>query len=90
MNDKRNEVEIYGTKIVTSKIVEVQQLLKKYPSIRFIGNPIGWGDFQVINYGGAVLECNSFQKEITNLHYIYLEEPPKRSWWKFWKRVKDE
>ena len=66
MQDYRNQVEHSGIKSWFNHLKDVQNLMKKYPSIRFLHNPEFYcsHSYFVISFGGDVKECNEFSNEI--------------------------
>ena len=86
MIDKNNEMEHSGIKIQFNHIKDVQNLMKKYDSIRFLHNPMFWkhGSYFEIAVGGKAVEVNEFTKEIYEANWDWEKPQPEKKipWWK--------
>lgn len=83
MIDKNNGVEYSGIRIKHNHIKDVQNLIKDYPTIRFLSNPEYYPNFKYfrISFEGDVKECGRFANEIQEAGWEWKIEEPKKTFW---------
>lgn len=86
MIDKRNEVEHTGLRIKPNHIKDVQVEMKKFPTIRFLYDPLLWehNSYFEIGIGGSGPELNNLYQVIHKSGWLWEEAKieVKIPWWK--------
>ena len=83
MIDRNNEVEHTGLKVKPNHVKDVQNLMKKYSSLRFLYNPFYWErrQFFEIGYGGDGSDVSAFDIELYESGWMW-EEEKEVPWWR--------
>ncbi len=79
MYDRSNNIEVSGVKIKDACLPMVQRAMGKFPSIRFLYNPIKYirTPYYEIAYGGKSNDVRNFETAIKECYWY--PEPAKRT-----------
>jgi hypothetical protein len=81
MYDRNNDIECSGIKIKDADLPKVQRVMREFPSVRFLYNPIKWmrAPYYEIAYGGKSADIKGFEAAIEP--YYWYPPKPKRTFW---------
>ena len=76
-----------NVRVATNHLIDLQQLVMQYPSLRFLDNPLpDRRGFITFSIGGEGPDIAAFQKELWRVGWIWKEpERPKKK--SIWKRI---